>query len=479
MSGLSGLSLWVPKPRVPLHHWCEWTGNTVDKVRAVIGEAFRVPAAHEDVYTLAANAVVRLIEDYDIDTSLVGQLILATESSTDNAVGGPTIKGLVDEALIAKGRAPLGRDLESYELKQACLAGLSGLLSATRYVEMDGRDRCAIVVAADIAEYARGSSGEQTQGAGAVAMLVEPKARLLELSMSSIGRSVADRRLDFRKPIRGKEKLSLDQRPFDFPVFNGKYSTHCYLEAVDRAVDSLLQSKVSAGRYLDSLAAIFFHRPYERLPYTALARLYIRQILEQNRQLAQELAELADVKLEDVKNQLAAEDLDITSVIQNQGLDFDPMPALNNYVRVVMKHESFKAYRNDRCGLGKQLTRQLGNLYSASLPAWLGAGFEDASQQNLDLTGKSILLIGYGSGDAALAVEGTMVDGWQEAAQKLSFTNSLADAIDLSEQDYNDAHDRKKGYVVSPSNEIALLNIGESANEERNDKGIPFYQYQS
>ena len=33
----------------------------------------------------------------------------------------------------------------------------------------DAGDRVAIVIAADVAEYARGSTGEQTQGAGAVA----------------------------------------------------------------------------------------------------------------------------------------------------------------------------------------------------------------------------------------------------------------------------------------------------------------------
>ena len=41
----------------------------------------------------------------------------------------------------------------------------------------DGRNAKAIVVCADIALYAPGSSGEPTQGAGAVAMLVEANPR--------------------------------------------------------------------------------------------------------------------------------------------------------------------------------------------------------------------------------------------------------------------------------------------------------------
>ena len=39
----------------------------------------------------------------------------------------------------------------------------------------DGANRQAIVVSSDIAEYARGSSGESTQGAGAVALLLEAR----------------------------------------------------------------------------------------------------------------------------------------------------------------------------------------------------------------------------------------------------------------------------------------------------------------
>ena len=49
---------------------------------------------------------------------------------------------------------------------------------------MDGDDSVAIVVCADKALYERGSSGEPTQGAGAVAMLadcVNPVSPLIDL----------------------------------------------------------------------------------------------------------------------------------------------------------------------------------------------------------------------------------------------------------------------------------------------------------
>src|SRR5690606_35588842 len=59
--GISGMSLYVPSFRVSLEAWCQWTGNPWEKVRNVVGRSFRVPGRHENVYTMAANAVLRLI----------------------------------------------------------------------------------------------------------------------------------------------------------------------------------------------------------------------------------------------------------------------------------------------------------------------------------------------------------------------------------------------------------------------------------
>ena len=85
--GISGFALYTPPFKVSLERWCEWTGNPWDKVSAVVGRSFRQPGAHESIYTMAANAVLRLIEQYDIDPDEVGFLGFGTESSTDNSAG--------------------------------------------------------------------------------------------------------------------------------------------------------------------------------------------------------------------------------------------------------------------------------------------------------------------------------------------------------------------------------------------------------
>ena len=63
--GVSAMSAYVPPFRVQLKDWCDWTGNPWAKIEAVVGRSFRVPGRHENMYTMAANSVLRLIRHND------------------------------------------------------------------------------------------------------------------------------------------------------------------------------------------------------------------------------------------------------------------------------------------------------------------------------------------------------------------------------------------------------------------------------
>ena len=199
--GISGLAAYVPPYRVWLEDWCEWTGNHWPKTREVVGRSFRLRGQNHSVYTLAATAVMRLIRQYDIDPARVKFLGLGTESSTDNSAGAIIIKGMIDQALVAEGKKPISRSCEVPEFKHACLGGIYGMKGALRHLALDGAGGQAIVVCADIAEYARGSSGEPTQGAGAVAMLLEENPTLAEVDLIRSGSASDYRIMDFRKPM--------------------------------------------------------------------------------------------------------------------------------------------------------------------------------------------------------------------------------------------------------------------------------------
>src|SRR6185295_17201550 len=101
--GISGFAVYVPPYRVDLESWCRWTNNPWDKTRAVVGHSFRMRGPAQSVYTMAATAVMRLIDRYGIDPRRVGFLGLGTESSTDNSAGAVIVKGMLDEGLQASG----------------------------------------------------------------------------------------------------------------------------------------------------------------------------------------------------------------------------------------------------------------------------------------------------------------------------------------------------------------------------------------
>src|SRR6185369_16293175 len=141
--------------------------------------------------------VLRLLRQNDVDPSRIGFLGLGTESSTDNAAGAVIVRGMVDRALERLGLPRLSRHLEVPEFKHACLGGVYALKNAIRYLRTDGAGRQAIVVCADIAEYERGSTGEQTQGAGAVALLLEESPLLFTVDLDHSGSASDYRGPDF------------------------------------------------------------------------------------------------------------------------------------------------------------------------------------------------------------------------------------------------------------------------------------------
>mgnify|MGYP000374233193 CR=1 FL=1 len=54
----------------------------------------------------------------------------------------------------------------------------------------------------------------------------------------------------------------------------------------------------------------------------------------------------------------------------------------------------------------------------------------------LDLTNKEILLMGYGSGDAAEVIPARIVPDWQSATAKIDMAGAMANPIDLSKEQY-------------------------------------------
>jgi hydroxymethylglutaryl-CoA synthase len=484
LAGVSAMSLYVPPFRVPLESWCEWTGNSWEKISAVVGRSFRVPGRHQNVYTMAANAVLSLVQNNGIDPQKVGFLGLGTESSTDNAAGAVIVRGMVDRGLEALGLPRLSRNLEVPEFKHACLGGVYALKSALRYAQCDGADRLAIVVSADVAEYERGSTGEQTQGAGAVAMLVEQDPKLFHVDLARGGTASDYRGPDFRKPFARhfSEGYALKtRRPSDFPVFSGKYSTFSYLDETVHAVEDMLRRlDVSAGAYYEHVAALFFHRPYHLMPVQAMSFLYVRGLARGDHRRA-ELAELcaeAKVSMDDVLKETVSTP-DLYANVLTGGAGDDPYAATSAVAGILRKRDTFRKLLAQKMSLGSEAVKDLGNLYSAALPAWIAAGLEQAARAGVALDGAPLVAVGYGSGDAAEALPFSVSPGWAEAASRIHFVDALAGAIDLTREQYEALHDGEEvpNLAYVPKREFCIARVGKSYESSFQDLGVEYYEY--
>jgi hydroxymethylglutaryl-CoA synthase len=478
------MSLYVPPFRVDLKDWCSWTDNSWEKISAVVGRSFRVCGRHENVYTMAANAVLRLIRQNAIDPNRVGFLGLGTESSTDNAAGAVIVRGMVDRALEALGLPRLSRYLEVPEFKHACLGGIYALKSALRYASSDGADRLAIVVSADVAEYERGSTGEQTQGAGAVAMLVERSPKLFGVDLVHAGSASDYRGPDFRKPFARhftEGYAPNTQRLSDFPVFSGKYSTFSYLDETVHAVERMLSRlQVSAGSYYQSVQGLFFHRPYHLMPVQAMSFLYVRGLArgdhhhDELRALCQEAGASFDAVLAET-----ASTPDLYGELLRDDAVADPYAATTAVAGLLRKQKGFRLLLEQKMGLGSEPVKDLGNLYSAALPAWIAAGFEEAGRKKLDLTDAPMVAVGYGSGDAAEALPLYVERGYETAAARIGFTRALEGGVTLTRQQYEALHDGTEvpSLTYTPKDEFAIARVGKQYGASFQDLGVEYYDF--
>ncbi len=486
--GVSGLSLYVPPLRVDLEKWCEWTGNPWGKINKVVGRSFRMPSPDENVYTMTANAALRLIVQNDVDPESIGFLALGTESSKDNSAGAVIVRGMLDRALEKRGLSRLSRHCEVPEFKHACLGGVYGLKGALRYVTTDGSGRKALVVCGDVAEYERGSTGEQTQGAGAVGMLVEEDAKLFHVDLKNAGSASDYRGPDFRKPMSRMFKSGYSEgttRMHDFPVFSGKYSTFAYIDETVQAMSGMLDKLGVGGKeFYRNIRAIFFHRPYAMMPVQGLAFLYVRALAGAMTDSDEDKAKLAKFCEESGASidQVLAEgetkpDL-YGDLLEGKPLQ-DPYPHTAMVAGYLRKTDYFKGILGDKMSLGADGAMDLGNLYTAALPAWLASGFEEALDKNDDLAGKKLLAVGYGSGDAAEAIPLTVADEWKEAASRIGFKKAFEGALDLTKEQYEGLHDKHElpDLEVPKSDRFVITHVGEKHEASFQDLGVEYYDY--
>lgn len=210
----------------------------IDKYHIGIGqEKMSIAPPDEDIVTLAAKAVDPILQK--IDKNEITAVLFATESGIDQSKSAGTF---------LHGLLKLPNRCRVMEFKHACYAGTAALQMATNMVTVNPKEK-VLVIAADIAKYDVDSSGEATQGCGAVAMLITENPRILQIEPGS-GYYTEDV-MDFWRPNYRETAL-----------VDGKYSTKVYLNSLKHAWENFVEE---TGRQFEDIDAFCYHIPFSRM----------------------------------------------------------------------------------------------------------------------------------------------------------------------------------------------------------------------
>lgn len=181
-------------------------GVEVDKFYVGLGQQkMAVPPPGEDIVTLAANAAAEILQPHDREK--IELVLFATESGIDfSKAAGIYVHQLLNLPLRCR----------VLELKQACYAATGGLQLGLTWLRQHPEKK-VLLLASDIARYGFNTSGESSQGAGAVAVLLSASPRLVAIELES-GFYTEDV-MDFWRPNYRDEAL-----------VDGKYSCELYLK---------------------------------------------------------------------------------------------------------------------------------------------------------------------------------------------------------------------------------------------------------
>jgi len=245
--GIEAIAFHCPEHYIELADLAKARGVDPDKYTKGLGQVrMAVATPMEDTVTLAVNAALKALENFDIDPKDIGTLVVGTESGVDHS---KPVAVYVHEAL------GLRSNCQTYETKHACFGAMAAVSSAQDWISCGrARGSKALIVASDIARYGVGDPGEPTQGAGAVAMVISDTPNLLYFD-SEISGYYTKHVMDFWRPLYSKTAF-----------VDGPYSIDCYLNALDGALaDALAKATIPALYKLDQLQACIYHVPFAKM----------------------------------------------------------------------------------------------------------------------------------------------------------------------------------------------------------------------
>ena len=268
--GIEAASFHVPSLYLEIKELAEKRNIEPPKLEKGLGlHKMALPDVHEDAATFAAEALLKLIEDNQLNPKDISRIYLGTESALDAAKPTATYAMQMVEAVLEKdfGKRCF-KNSEVVDMTFACVGAVDAFQNCLDFCQANPGKK-AVVIASDYAKYELASSGEYTQGGGAVALLLSNNPQLLEIE--NVYGVATESVFDFFKPRRAALKSDLTSATefmpdkieifTDEPVFDGQYSNQCYQDRIREAYEHY-KEQTGIEKPYENWRYLIFHLPY-------------------------------------------------------------------------------------------------------------------------------------------------------------------------------------------------------------------------
>jgi len=460
-AGIDDISIYIPRLYLDAGDFAKARGLDPDKLERGLGIGqMAIVDTNQDPACLAANACLKVMQKNKLTPDKIGRLYVATESSFDESKAmNSYVIGMLEQVYGANTFGHCG----GIECKFACVSGSYALYDNTNWIRAgEAEDKYALVVVSDIAKYDLGSSGEVTQGAGAIAMLLNDKPRLLSFDPKVTSTSIKNE-YDFYRPF-GKET----------PIVHGQYSNLLYLIQVKNALIDYKRKVKETGliklkhgeTILDHVDYLNMHLPYSNMGKKALAYL----VRHEWRALPRWEKIIEEIGMEEPIPK------DPRGTIESVLEDAEFMTKDHQFTKLFTNTKNYVELYESKLASSLIASKMIGNLYTASLYLGFRSSLEFEYQKGVNLIGKRVGFCSYGSGASAMIFSGVIQPEYEQVVKDMNLEAEIGPRTKLSLDEYEELHENKRTYeenIRSANKEFVIVDV-KTSTESKGERHYAF-----
>jgi len=453
-AGIDDIAIYIPRLYLDARDFAKARGLDPEKLERGLGIGqMAIVDTNQDPACLAANACLRVMQKNKLTPDKIGRLYVATESSFDESKAmNSYVIGMLEQVY---GKDTFGH-CGGIECKFACVSGSYALYDNTNWIRAgEAENKHALVVVSDIAKYDLGSSGEVTQGAGAVAMLLNDNPRLLAFDPKVTSTSIKNE-YDFYRPF-GKET----------PIVHGQYSNLLYLIQVKNALIEYKRKIINTGliklkegeTILDHVDYLNMHLPYSNMGKKALAYL----VRHEWRDLPRWKKIIEKIGMNEPIPK------DPRGTIESVLADAEFMAKDHQFTKLFTSIDEYDELYESKLASSLIASKMIGNLYTASLYLGFRSSLEFEYQKGVNLNGKRVGFCSYGSGSSAMIFSGVIQPEYEQIVKDMNLEAELGPRTKLSLDEYEELHENKRTYeenIRSANKEFVIVDVKTSAESK-------------